>query len=174
MGFALTLSCMLVTAGNTSWGGTDGPRATAVTASAALWIGSLKTIPARWAVRTAPPLYSCLTLTLASNLEVWNVAGCWWSEATAQYGTKSKNTFWFNFNSYSQNDIFSHDKCNCHLSNKCVTWTHTVLLLTVPAVWHSQGWHTWTEVGSDCSSLKKLLIHSSQFLPEQEREEIDV
>lgn len=72
------------------------------------------------------------------------------------------------------NDIFCHDKCNCHLSNKCVTWTHTVLLLTVPAVWHSQGWHTWTEVGSDCSSLKKPLIHSSQFLPEQEREEIDV
>lgn len=48
------------------------------------------------------------------------------------------------------------------------TWAHSMLLLTVPAVLQLQGWHESTEVGSDPSSLKNPLIHSSQFLPERQ------
>ena len=41
------------------------------------------------------------------------------------------------------------------------------LLLTVPAILHSHGSHTLDEVGSDPSSLKNPLIHSSQFFPDK-------
>lgn len=43
------------------------------------------------------------------------------------------------------------------------------LLLTVPAILHSHGWHTLGDVGSDPFSLKNPLIHSSQFFPDKRK-----
>lgn len=49
------------------------------------------------------------------------------------------------------------------------TWAHMRLLLTVPAILQSHGWHTLGEVGSNPSNLKNPLMHSSQFLPDRRK-----
>lgn len=150
MGFTLALSCVLVTAGNCSHWGTDGSQVTAVTGNAAIWIWGFKIIPTRETVCTLTTCYCSLTLTLTSYLEVRN-------------RRRKKMTF--------KGEMLKGFTGHQQLAVVCVlvyTWAHSRLPFTVPAVWQLQGWHTSTEVGSESSSLKNPLRHSSQFLPESE------